>query len=408
MLIDTKIIIKLLLLILFCLNIFSAKAQVNKADDTLAPIMVKGKNTISFRVCDVKIASELLDEIPYNNVLGKLVNREIESYSTYYEKKLVVSTYNNGFMSALFYAYAQHRPMIISPDMIWLIICQNFTIHVNLRPEEFRDQLVKHKDKKKILVERNDFIKGRQNPWNLAFPLFADAARNDMKDDIYNLIVADFSTTQDAERLAYQITLMESMKNYFEADLWTGCGIPSITLEGSTADWQWIRKNVVQFKKYNMEKWVDNLIPILDQFVAASQGKIDKLFWQDIYKYTDNYMDSYINGWIVKFFLYIQKHYQEVKDKQDIAYTKYEINPYFDGDKYKEAKLIDPEFPSGLSKFSFDWKYEVNKNDKKTFEMEMQAGFVAIEQNSKTYALKPIISWLLIDKNAKKIDIYGK
>jgi len=132
------------------------------------------------------------------------------------------------------------------------------------------------------------------------------------------------------------------------------------------------------------------------------------LFWQDIYKYTDNYMDSYINGWIVKFFLYIQKHYQEVKDKQDIAYTKYEINPYFDGDKYKEAKLIDPEFPSGLSKFSFDWKYEVNKNDKKTFEMEMQAGFVAIEQNSKTYALKPIISWLLIDKNAKKIDIYGK
>jgi hypothetical protein len=43
-------------------------------------------------------------------------------------------------------AYAGHRPVALSPDMIWLMICQGVAHHINANAEQLRPQFVKHPD----------------------------------------------------------------------------------------------------------------------------------------------------------------------------------------------------------------------------------------------------------------------
>ena len=46
------------------------------------------------------------------------------------DKPLVIAT-PHAFYDAMFEAYAHHRPVVLSPDMIWLLIAQGFAQHIN-------------------------------------------------------------------------------------------------------------------------------------------------------------------------------------------------------------------------------------------------------------------------------------
>ena len=41
-------------------------------------------------------------------------------------------------------AFMDHRPLRLSPDAIWLMICQAAANHVNAHAEELRPRLVRH------------------------------------------------------------------------------------------------------------------------------------------------------------------------------------------------------------------------------------------------------------------------
>lgn len=42
----------------------------------------------------------------------------------------------------MYQAYADHRPFVLSPDMIWLLISQGFARHINANQESMRNELV--------------------------------------------------------------------------------------------------------------------------------------------------------------------------------------------------------------------------------------------------------------------------
>jgi hypothetical protein len=48
----------------------------------------------------------------------------------------------HSFFYGMYYAYADHHPFVLSPDMIWLIISQGFARHVNNNPEQLRKHFV--------------------------------------------------------------------------------------------------------------------------------------------------------------------------------------------------------------------------------------------------------------------------
>jgi hypothetical protein len=366
---------------------------------------VKAQNSniekLTFKVSDVELPKNDLKEVLFKKAIELRIGRAVESYNSDNENLTVIPTEFNAFAASVHFAYSDHRPLVISPDMIWLLICQGFSIHINENSEKYRNAIVNHDGKKKIIIRKPKFQKNAENDWISFFNELSDSIKFNTKSNVYELMVPTFSTTKKDEMVAYQVTLMEGTKKYFDVMLETGCGIPEITLEGTKEDWKKIRENIEFLRSYDLNMWVDNLIPILDEFVAVYDGKINKKFWQSIYKISEHYSPIYSTGWIIKFFPYYQV-WSDGKNKNGewYRYTKYLWNPFIDGENHCLSNLIPENFPSGFSNFQFLWRDLLAD---KNYEMECYAGFMGIQQNKHDKSLKPIISWALMDKNANWI-----
>ncbi|KOY87289.1 hypothetical protein AD998_15030 [bacterium 336/3] len=359
--------------------------------------IIQTDSGISFRVCTIDTTRKLQQEFSYVKAIEKALNKRIEGYSRIdaKTKKLVPAS---SLVASMQIAYVNHHPFVISPDMIWLTLCQGFSKHINTNPNKYRKFLVAHQGKKRLDIVPKDFKKGKQNPWEEAIVQWQDSIKKYVKEDAYGLIVDSFSTTDLNATIAYQVTLMETMQEYFNYGMY-GCGIPYITLEGKTEDWVKIRNKIEGFRKYDLNEWVDNLIPILDQFVEASKGNIDVDFWQNMFKNNvRRYGPKLINGWILKLYPYLEDR----KNNSGIrGQKKYIRNAFLKGNAYHNSNLVLKDFPSGLSSFDFVW---IDPRINLRANMEFGAGFIGMTQNKQTKALKPEIGWYVLDKNSPYIE----
>ena len=315
-----------------------------------------------------------------------LRERKIESLAVV-DKELIQCSWHP-LMATLHMAYAHHYPVTLSPDMIWLLIAQGFATHVNENAEELRDQFVDFDGKKLIDISRPGFSKGKEsNDWPGTFAEFSEKIEANTGAELLDLVTGDFSTTGPIEKAAFQVTLMDAMKSYFEYSMTSLCGIPEITLEGTTEDWLKIEAKAKELAQYDLKWWIDDLIPILEEFTKAANGKADKEFWQSIYKRKKQGSgSSVISGWILNFF-----PYREINGV--MTSTKSLNEKYADkGIKYSE-QASSADFTSGLSQADFLWNYFGTY-----YSMELVAGFVGCYQNPKTLSLRPEISWAVIDK----------
>jgi hypothetical protein len=224
-------------------------------------------------------------------------------------------------------------------------------------------------------------VKGSpHNDWQGCFAEWSDkiAAHIGKKRD---LVVADFSTTGPIERAASEVVLMSAMKNYFNFLLVTFCGIPEITLLGTVADWQAIRRRAEVFAEFDLADWVRALLPVLDQFVKAASGAVDRAFWRSINKLDGGSGGPYVTGWINVLFPYLDAGSLEGGiERNDAAFTWSEA-PGSHGPTIGS-------FPCGLSRVPLAWNYLGT-----VFPMTLQAGFVGISQDRQTHAVRPAIGW---------------
>ena len=47
-------------------------------------------------------------------------------------------------------------------------------------------------------------------------------------------------------------------------------------------DWKKVIEKTENLRKYGLGWWVDDLTPILNEFVLAAEGKANRAFWQNI------------------------------------------------------------------------------------------------------------------------------
>jgi hypothetical protein len=289
---------------------------------------------------------------------------------------------NHPFFYGMYQAYADHRPFALSPDMIWLLISQGFAQHVNADPEKMRRYFVQHSGKLSLIVKNNSITLDNPNsPWEDVFPEFTRQIAGHTGKDLVALMTADFSTTTPTSKIASEATLMYAMKNYFEfVVIMISCGIPEITLLGTPEDWQKVLEKTGRLAAYDLKWWTKELEPLLTEFVKASKGKVNKKFWQEMFKYhsPEKYAtDNIVDGWIVKFFPY------DKKGKRN---------------NLKELEGCN-NLPDEIVKV--DLKHiELNPDDGTTIEtpLELWAGFVGSEQHEKTGELKPVIGWMIRKK----------
>lgn len=440
----------LLILLMYC------QAQAQQADI----------EATTFHVCDVDIAEKPLKQVPYEKSVevfairvqesADLQNKKNKEDTVKYTKTVedfsqrgdslvsavfkVTTDYNgqkaysaiNPFMYAVHTAYASHRPLVLSPDMVWLVICQGFAKHVTENAETLRHHFVEHEGTKNIEIFRNDFIKGsRNNDWESAFAQFTDSIKNYVGEELHSLVVADFSTTTPVEQAAFDISLMDAMSEYFTYQMTITCGIPDITLEGTPKDWQWIEDHIDQFAQYDLEWWTSELKPILHQFTRASKGKADVDFWKDIYNIQVVGCGSQtITGWVNKLFPYLKSgprvYKNQVFSMSDSAYVFRTSKKIEEGEHKGKYREITHKFTTraALMKFAeqhqntprtFDIAYHgpdisldnffsglssanlIFNDNGALYKMTLTAGFVGVGQDKTTKALRPEIAWAVID-----------
>jgi hypothetical protein len=342
-----------------------------------------GETTLVLNNLD--IATNNLPERPFAIIIHERYG-EPESYSQ--TAKNLVECDFNPFMHAIHHSFASHRPIRISPDHIWLVLAQGFAAHVNQNSAELRDKFVRHTGKLTLEVRRDAFKKGKmENPWEEVFPEFCKQISEHVDKDAVNSVTAKFSTTTPAEQAAFQITLMDAMQDYFSYKVSTFCGIPSIILEGTTQDWKELKERSKQFEKYDLKWWTDELDPILDEFINASEGRVNTAFWNSMYKDQGQSGGPFVTGWISKLFPYLVGDHGK----------RFKLNPAFNTKNIEETQISLGSFPQGISKAPFTWKYYYKK-----YEMVFLAGFVGISQDHETKTVRPEIGWVILENPEKR------
>lgn len=130
------------------------------------------------------------------------------------------------------------------------------------------------------------------------------------------------------------------------------------------------------------------MTPILQEFVNASQGQANRRFWQNIVmKRTPKELSrgggcskyrtqpTMLDGWCLKFFPFSTEK-DRTPEKVPLTYG-----------------YMLPE----LDRVPFTFQI-VGAGPTQTYPMELWTGFVGIEEDLNTYALRPKIGWMVVEK----------
>ena len=336
-------------------------------DEDLQPVEDRYKLTFSGQDVAISILAE--DHLPKE----KLVT------SSFSDLKNLKAWDKDNFYQCVVYAYACHKSLALSPDMIWLLISQGFARYVNAHAEELRPKLVDHTGKMDLVVQ----FKTKKDDWPKLIEGFASQIDQHTKGEIAKTITANFTTTGPVERVASQITLMESAKKYFNyIAMRLSCGIPSITIQGTPNDWEAVLSKTKKLEEYGLGEWTKSLEPILQEFIRASEGRPNQQFWKCMVKQQPTEklkgggcsMDkpTELDGWFLKLFpdengeiLSSTPHTKNMASEMVVVGFKY--------------RIVDHLTNAVLGEKS----------------MELRAGFIGAEEDSKTNTLTPKIGWLV-------------
>lgn len=292
----------------------------------------------------------------------------------------------NGFVQA----YKEHRPITISPDIIWLLIIQGFANHVNNNSEKLRSMFVDFEGQKHLTVRRTNITPKTATikDWDKIFSEFVGQISGFTGPEIAETLEPAFTTTTDITRAVGDLSIMCAMKKYFTYEVMMCiCHFPFIVVEGTVEDWEKIANKLEKIRKFELDFWVDTLLPIISKIIDTKKGNVDQKFWNDMIHIQPKrgpYNPGYVDGWFVNFFLYDiygDKIGGRVGDKRKDELTSEMLTIPF-------VLTVD----DGVSSCSTD--------------CEFVAGFVGVSQDPNTKSIKPEIGWIIReeDKEQKEKD----
>ncbi|MFN8612896.1 MAG: DUF4419 domain-containing protein [Vulcanimicrobiota bacterium] len=305
--------------------------------------------------------------------------------SQFYRRVLdLEQPFANQLLGSAHLAFAEHRPLILSPDMIWVTLLQGLAEHLESHAEELRPLLIRSKERERLAVpSAGIIIESLETPWDEAMLEFRELIRQQLQPEAVSLATVEFSTTGPLEQAVFSIALMDAFKVYFDYEISCVCGIPEITLEGTPSDWAQLRQALQSWKRFGLDWWLEALDPILVQFQEAASGRVDPIFWNDLYQHHLPIEGGYggpielFSGWIARLF------------------------PYYNGQKNPALQKLQPltqaGFRSSLSRASVLVVGADGKAD-----LEFVAGLLAIEQRG--LALRPCLGWVVHQHRSEFIE----
>ncbi|GAA2482352.1 DUF4419 domain-containing protein [Winogradskya humida] len=334
---------------------------------------------VSFGVDDVVRAAEVLPVRPLGGLFPDALTVGGDAGVAVVEPDGV-----HPLLSAVGQAFAGHRPLVLSPDAVWLTIAQGVAQHVRLHEEELRARLVEHPGRKRIEVRHVGPMPTDAESWRW----LVEGLSSQLDDD--DFFACDFSTSTDVERMAGQVVLLDAYSPYFSVWLVCVCGIPEIMLTGTVDDWRRIRERVDGLGRFGLERWGESLGPIAGQFVRAAGGDVDVAFWRRIYNPADAYGAKVITGWIARLYPYLEGGGSVDRPNPLLELPLDEPRDLTSGDRmgYDGPGIRSSSVPAMLSRVI------VHVNDGDIHTVALHAGLVGVAQDPGG-ALRPIAGWHL-------------
>jgi len=243
----------------------------------------------------------------------------------FYTSKVYTKGINN-ILQGFYSAYENHLPIRLTPDIIWLLIVQGFSHHVNYNSKELREKFVNFEGKKKleiIIPKYHSYKQMKSEDYAELFENLTEKIKENVGEELINTIDFNFSTSNEITKVVGYASIMSSLKKFFEfRGFCHMCNYPYIILEGKLEDWESILKKTKDLSKYDLEKWTSILEISLKEIIETKKGNINKQFWKNIlypdkidekieigeYKYKTIQVDG-INGWLLTFFPYYKDGY---------------------------------------------------------------------------------------------------
>ncbi|CAF3038734.1 unnamed protein product [Rotaria sp. Silwood2] len=261
--------------------------------------------------------------LPYDKIwLDKMNNGSDSKSSNNYKIQYTLtngpaSSYSqNAVLQAFLLAYNRHEDIILSPDDLWLLITIHFSKYVNSKSEQLRHIFVDHQDKKKLVVVEP--VGKREEDWTDFFgKMQTEISKNVKSSEVIDNLINNFSTTTEIELTLSYACIMDTFKSYFQyVRCIPMCGIRNVHFIGTLSDWELLKQKAEQLMSYTVKndefyRYIEDLLPILNEFIKTYQEKVDIDFWNRIIDLKRGRLGSgsteYITGWILKLFFGIHE-----------------------------------------------------------------------------------------------------
>jgi hypothetical protein len=337
----------------------------------------------------------------------------------------------NGFADAFHYAYFGHLNLVLSPDMFWLAILQAFTVHVERNSEKLRNKFVDFAGKKTLTINSFGYPPQTAEGFEDLFFRFNSLIGENISKETFGLINPGFSTTTHEMEVVYAVTVMNSLKSYFEYCVNCVCGIRSVKLLGTSADWKKLRQKAEELlTKFEMKWWLPYLLPILEELISIFEGKSNRKFWDTSYRtlptdrlvcyknlgleYPDNGKTDCLSGWIFNFSPYVSSGNSKnpfIKNKgMKTLPTFYVLHDSWklektnfdtDGDKQDYLKKWKKayDYPFDMKRFiggltSTELKICSSEIPRINF---IIAGFTGCHFDEKSFEISPAVGWFITE-----------
>jgi hypothetical protein len=210
----------------------------------------------------------------------------------------------DSFVSGAIDAWGRHQHLVIRPDEVWFTILVQMNFYMIRHAEQIRHLFVNHTGQQEIVVETCC-------SWHAVLDLFQYEIQQRVNTPwLLDWITPTFTTTTESDVMTANVLMMGLMQRFFTYTGGIVCGLPSVTLLGTEADWQKLLDKIDRLPDFGAEPaaYAIKLRPILRRFVRSFQepdSTRTRNFWNRIVTAEPFNLCGappyFVSGWITGF-----------------------------------------------------------------------------------------------------------
>ena len=155
-----------------------------------------------------------------------VLNKNLPKSKKWNENKIWSFGYNK-VLKGYLNAFVDHCPIKVSPNVIWQLILNAFSKHVNNRSEQLRSKFVNFEGVKNLNVIKVGSIDEIYKYEDEIIDELTQKIAENVGKELINVLTPNFSTSNKNSVISGKVSIMSSFKKYFRYNVFTlVCGIP--------------------------------------------------------------------------------------------------------------------------------------------------------------------------------------